>query len=50
MIGVVIVSHSHTLAEGVAELAREMGGGEVKVVTVGVSTSRATRSGRTRSE
>jgi multiphosphoryl transfer protein len=35
MIGVVIVSHSHTLAEGVAELAREMGGGEVKVVTAG---------------
>jgi multiphosphoryl transfer protein len=35
MIGVVIVSHSHTLAEGVAELAREMGGDEVKVVTAG---------------
>ncbi len=48
MIGVVIVSHSHTLAEGVAELAREMGGDEVKVVTAGGSTSPATRSGPTR--
>ena len=26
MVGIVIVSHSHRIAEGVAELAREMGG------------------------
>lgn len=35
MVGLVIVSHSRALAEGVAELAREMGGGAVNVATAG---------------
>ena len=35
MVGIVIVSHSHRIAEGVAELAREMGGAEVKLETAG---------------
>ena len=35
MVGVVIVSHSARIAEGVAELAREMGGAEVKLETAG---------------
>ncbi|MGH9186952.1 MAG: dihydroxyacetone kinase phosphoryl donor subunit DhaM, partial [Acidimicrobiales bacterium] len=35
MVGIVIVSHSHTLAAGVAELARGMGAEEVKVATAG---------------
>lgn len=35
MVGVVIVSHSFTLAEGVAELARGMGAEEVKIATAG---------------
>ena len=35
MVGIVIVSHSHRIAEGVAELAREMGGPEVKLETAG---------------
>ncbi|HEX9123560.1 MAG TPA: phosphoenolpyruvate--protein phosphotransferase [Actinomycetota bacterium] len=35
MIGIVLVSHSHTLAEGVAELAREMGGADVRLEAVG---------------
>ncbi len=35
MVGIVIVSHSFRLAEGVAELAREMGGPEVKLETAG---------------
>ena len=30
MVGIVIVSHSHRIAEGVAELAREMGGPDVR--------------------
>jgi len=35
MVGIVIVSHSHRIAEGVAELAREMGGPEVRLETAG---------------
>ena len=35
MVGIVIVSHSQRIAEGVAELAREMGGAEVKLETAG---------------
>ncbi len=35
MVGIVIVSHSARIAEGVAELAREMGGAEVKLETAG---------------
>ena len=35
MIGIVIVSHSSKLAEGVAELAREMGGADVPLEPVG---------------
>jgi phosphocarrier protein FPr len=35
VVGVVIVSHSHTLAEGVAELARGMGADEVRIATAG---------------
>ena len=35
MVGIVIVSHSARIAEGVAELAREMGGEEVKLETAG---------------
>lgn len=35
MVGIVVVSHSHRIAEGVAELAREMGGREVKLETAG---------------
>lgn len=35
MVGIVIVSHSRRLAEGVAELAREMGGAEVRLETAG---------------
>ncbi len=35
VVGIVIVSHSHRIAEGVAELAREMGGDEVKLETAG---------------
>src|SRR5512142_2341907 len=35
MIGIVIVSHSARLAEGVAELVRGMGGEEVRVATAG---------------
>ena len=35
MIGLVIVSHSAGLAEGVAELAREMGGEEVPIAAAG---------------
>ena len=35
MVGVVIVSHSAHIAEGVAELAREMGGSEVRLETAG---------------
>ena len=35
MVGIVIVSHSARLAEGVAELAREMGGTEVPIAPAG---------------
>ena len=35
MVGIVIVSHSHLIAEGVAQLAREMGGPDVKLETAG---------------
>ena len=35
MVGIVIVSHSHALAEGVAELARQMGGPDVRIETAG---------------
>jgi phosphocarrier protein FPr len=35
VVGLVIVSHSAALADGVAELAREMGGGEVPIETAG---------------
>jgi phosphoenolpyruvate-protein phosphotransferase/dihydroxyacetone kinase phosphotransfer subunit len=35
VVGIVIVSHSHRLAEGVSELAREMGGPDVRIETAG---------------
>jgi len=35
MVGVVIVSHSHRIAEGVVELAREMGGPDVAMEAAG---------------
>jgi phosphocarrier protein FPr len=35
MVGIVIVSHSFGLAEGVAELARQMGGPDVRIETAG---------------
>jgi multiphosphoryl transfer protein len=35
VVGLVIVSHSAALADGVAELAREMGGGEVAIEAAG---------------
>lgn len=35
MVGIVIVSHSARLAEGVVELARQMGGGEVSLAAAG---------------
>jgi len=35
VVGLVIVSHSAALADGVAELAREMGGGEVAIESAG---------------
>jgi multiphosphoryl transfer protein len=35
MIGIVLVSHSHAIAEGAAELARQMGGEEVRIETAG---------------
>jgi phosphoenolpyruvate-protein phosphotransferase/dihydroxyacetone kinase phosphotransfer subunit len=35
VVGIVVVSHSHRLAEGVAELAREMGGADVALETAG---------------
>ena len=33
MVGLVLVSHSYRLAEGTAELARQMGGDEVRIET-----------------
>ncbi len=35
MVGIVLVSHSALLAEGAAELARQLGGGDVPVETAG---------------
>jgi phosphocarrier protein FPr len=35
VVGIVVVSHSYRLAEGVAELAREMGGADVTLETAG---------------
>jgi multiphosphoryl transfer protein len=35
MVGIVVVSHSFGLAEGVAELARQMGGADVPIETAG---------------
>jgi multiphosphoryl transfer protein len=35
VVGIVIVSHSATLARGVAELAREMGGDDIRIATAG---------------
>jgi len=35
VVGIVIVSHSHLIAEGVAGLAREMGGADVKLEAAG---------------
>ncbi len=35
MIGIVLVSHSHEIAEGAAELARQMGGQDVRIETAG---------------
>ena len=35
MVGLVVVSHSASLADGVVELAREMGGEEVRIEAAG---------------
>ncbi len=35
MVGIVLVSHSHRLAEGTADLARQMGGDEARIETAG---------------
>jgi phosphocarrier protein FPr len=35
MVGIVLVSHSHLIAEGAAALAREMGGDDVRIETAG---------------
>ncbi len=35
MIGIVLVSHSHRIAEGTAELARQMGGEDLRIETAG---------------
>ncbi|HEY7755890.1 MAG TPA: phosphoenolpyruvate--protein phosphotransferase [Actinomycetota bacterium] len=35
MVGIVLVSHSHGIAEGAAELARQMGGADVRIETAG---------------
>jgi multiphosphoryl transfer protein len=35
VVGIVLVSHSHAIAEGAAELARQMGGEDVRVETAG---------------
>jgi len=35
MVGIVLVSHSHAIAEGAAELARQMGGEDVRIETAG---------------
>jgi len=35
VVGIVLVSHSHRIAEGAAELAREMGGADVRIEATG---------------
>ena len=35
LVGIVVVSHSRSLAEGVVELASQMAGGEVRLIPVG---------------
>jgi multiphosphoryl transfer protein len=35
LVGIVLVSHSHEVAEGAAELARQMGGQDVRIETAG---------------
>jgi len=35
VVGIVLVSHSHSVAEGAAELARQMGGPDVRIETAG---------------
>ena len=35
MVGLVLVSHSHEVAEGVAALARQMGGADLSIATAG---------------
>jgi multiphosphoryl transfer protein len=35
VVGIVLVSHSHSIAEGAAELARQMGGEDVRIETAG---------------
>jgi phosphocarrier protein FPr len=35
MVGIVLVSHSRSLADGVAELARQMGGADVRLAPAG---------------
>src|SRR5438034_11390148 len=35
MVGLVLVSHSHEVAEGVAALARQMGGADLPIATAG---------------
>ena len=35
MVGIVLVSHSHRIAEGAAELARQMGGEDARIETAG---------------
>jgi phosphocarrier protein FPr len=35
VVGIVLVSHSHAIAEGAAELARQMGGEDVRIETAG---------------
>jgi PTS system fructose IIA component len=35
VVGIVLVSHSHSVAEGAAELARQMGGQDVRIETAG---------------
>ena len=35
MVGLVLVSHSHEIAEGIAALARQMGGEDLSIATAG---------------
>ena len=48
MVGIVLVSHSHSVAEGAAELARQMGGQDVRIETAGGSTTPNVQWARTR--